>query len=138
MKVYICLDLLKLIFQILKTDDIDAEHSLLIKELINFDFVMKGESKTALIYNVFEVKIQHLLHVSDHLIGYIKEKVKHTFIEADKRSNYLFYKLKAYKADPNLCLLEYKKSCSQFLIEAFNNAIKTIKFTLGTNYLNWK
>ncbi len=66
---------------------IDAEHSLIIKELINFDCVMKGESKTALIYNVFEVEIKHLLHVKDHLIGYIKKKSNILLLKQMKDQN---------------------------------------------------
>lgn len=132
-----CADILGYIFQILKRDNKEINSIEYLRELVNFDCEMKGDSFKALLFNVFDYEINHILHYSP-LINSAGPEIHKNLIDATERANYFVYKLKKYQENPKVCLEEYKKTCSEFLLEAFNNAINTIKAKLGNDKKNWK
>jgi acyl-homoserine lactone acylase PvdQ len=138
-----CKDILGFVQKILKNEKNENfeifENYFDLKNLLNFDCYMKGESRQALIYNVFENELHHLLHYTDTKDEIIKQKATVNLIEAEERSNYLVHKLKKYSnLNSKICFEEYNLSCGDFIIKAYKEAIKTIKLRLGENEENWK
>jgi penicillin amidase len=140
-KDYYCKDTLQLIYTLFENeksvDQLNRPENSLLKNLFYFDCEMKGESRDALLFNVWENEIHHNLHYTKNIEKFLTES-KIRLIEADERSNYLTYKLKQYIKNPTLCVDEYKMSCSEFFLKNFQYALETIESHLGKNRDEWK
>lgn len=137
-----CRDILNSVEKILKKEKNEKfeifENYFDLKNLFIFDCYMKGDSRQALFYNVFENEMHHLLHYTDTKDEITRHKARVSLIEGEERSNYLVHKLKMYASNSQICKQEYGITCGDFIIKANEAAIETIKLRLGENEENWK
>lgn len=116
----------------------EKEKLIILEELKDFDCEMKGDSKKALIYNVFLNKLFY------NLSYYNRSKIINDWdlnkiaMESEERGNFLKYKLKQYIKDPEKCETDYKVKCAQFLNQVYTEAIFFISNKLTNNEQYWR
>ena len=109
-----------------------------LRDLKDFNCDMRGDSKEALLYNVFITEIEKDLSYFNNSKSLNDYDLIGISINSEARGNFLIYKLKQYVEERALCIKEYKIRCNEFLNKAYHEAKKFIVRRLGPNQNNWK
>ena len=109
-----------------------------LNDLRDFNCDMRGDSKEALLYNVFITEVEKDLSYFNNSKSLNDYDLIGISINSEGRGNFLIYKLKQYVEDKALCIKEYKMRCNEFLNKAYHEARKYIVRRLGPNHNNWK
>lgn len=115
-----------------------TEKMIVLEELKGFDCEMKGDSKKALIYNVFLNKLYYSLSYYNNSKVINDWDLNKIAMESEERGNFLKYKLKQYIKDPEKCEKEYKLKCVDFFNKVYTKALVFISNRLTNDEKYWR